>query len=107
MGRNFAAGPKWLPGKVVEREGETMVKLKLDDGRTWRRHVDHVLQSQLPTENESVPLEDDPLTAPSEEQSPEVAVGETGEPRVIPISQPAVAQPRCSTQVTRPPDKLM
>lgn len=33
--RNFATGPKWLPDKVLEREGKTMVKIELDDGRTW------------------------------------------------------------------------
>ena len=31
MGRNFAAGPNWLPGIVVECEGKAMAKMKLDN----------------------------------------------------------------------------
>ena len=56
MGRNFADGPKWLPGKVLER-GKTIVKVKLDDGRIWRRHVNHLLPSQVQIESESIDQE--------------------------------------------------
>ena len=36
MDRDFADEPKWLPGKVLEGR-KTVVKVKLDDGRIWRR----------------------------------------------------------------------
>ena len=49
MGRNFADGPKWLPGKVLKGE-KTIVKVKLDEGRIWHRHVDHLFPSQVQIE---------------------------------------------------------
>ena len=47
MSRNFAAGPNWMPGVVLACEGKMMVKIKLDDGRVWRRHVNQILKSQV------------------------------------------------------------
>ena len=35
MGTNFATGASWFPGIVVEREGNNVLKIKLDDGRIW------------------------------------------------------------------------
>ena len=75
MGRNFATGVSWLPGIVVEREGNNVVKIKLDDGRIWRRHVDHVIKSKVVTDIESAcsrsatSMDIDPLTTPSEEET--------------------------------------
>ena len=74
MGRNFGLGPRWLPGTILECEGDTAVQIKMDDGRIWRRHLDHVIHSQVPEEtgeqNQSdslvLPPESDPLTAPAE-----------------------------------------
>ena len=74
MGRNFAAGPRWLPGTVLECEGNTAVQIKMDDGRIWRRHLDHVILSEVPEETGEqtqpdsavLPPENDPLTAPAE-----------------------------------------
>ena len=40
--RNYAQGPKWLPGTVVEMEGSVLLHVKLHDGRILRRHVDQV-----------------------------------------------------------------
>ena len=76
MGRNFAAGANWMPGVVLECEGKTMVKIKLDDGRVWRRHVNHVLKSQVllgadtssqDRDIDPVPIECAPLVMPSDE----------------------------------------
>ena len=48
MARDFSErGTEWLFGKVIEKLGETMVKVELDDGRIWRRHLDHVIRSQI------------------------------------------------------------
>ena len=113
MGRNFADGPKWLPGKVLEG-GKTIVKVKLDDGRIWRRHVDHLFPSQVPIESESIDqdhappmsLDNDPLVAPSGEQNVESTSTEIRGPRVVTGPHLPVG-PRRSTRVVRPPDKLM
>ena len=92
MGRNFTDGPKWLPGKVLEG-GKTIVKLKLDDGRIWRRHVDHLLPSQVQIESESIDqecappmsLDNDPLVASLGEQNAESTPTKNRGPRVVPV----------------------
>ena len=87
MVRNCAAKPSWLPGTVMECEGETAVKLRLDDGRIWRRHLDHVIASQASEETEkkgqAVPAtlhpDSDPLAAPAERTPTGVVEPETPE----------------------------
>ena len=68
--RNFGFGPKWLSAVVIEKEGHNMLKAKLHDGRVWRRHMDHIIKSnlQIPIEcdtPQTIPLAADPLRAPS------------------------------------------
>ena len=114
MGQNFADGPKWLPGKVLEG-GKTIVKVKLDDGRIWHHHANHFLPSQVQIESESIDqecappmsLEIDPLVASSSEQNAESTPTENQDPRVVPGPHVPVGPPRRSTRVSRPPDKLM
>ena len=43
-GQNFADGPKWLSGNVLEG-GKTIVKVNLDDGWIWCHHADHLKPS--------------------------------------------------------------
>ncbi len=92
MARNFVPGAqRWLPGKVVEKEGSVMVKVKLDDGRTWRRHVDQLIRSQLiepglVTSQDTAQEDMDPLTMPSEPpaiEPPMIAVPPIAEPPVV------------------------
>ena len=52
MSRNFADGHSWVPGTVLEGDGTTAVRVRLDDGRIWRRHLDHVTPSQVVGEPE-------------------------------------------------------
>ena len=40
--RNFGPGPKWLPVGIVEGTGPLSWKVKLLDGKVWRRHQDHL-----------------------------------------------------------------
>ena len=70
MARNFTAGDqKWLAGKVLEREGKVMVKVQLDDGRVWRRHMDQIRRTQIAKPEEAEDA--DPLTMPSEQPTTE------------------------------------
>ena len=46
MARNFGSRNKWLPGKIVSKEGKNVVNIELNDGRIWRRHIDHVIVSK-------------------------------------------------------------
>ena len=40
--RNYTKGPSWLPGTVVEREGEAVLGVRLSDGRVIRRHEEQL-----------------------------------------------------------------
>ena len=73
MSRNFTPGSKWLPGTIIKHDSTTLVQVKLDDGRVWRRYIDHVRESQvttsmryehLPYESLFIPCETGPLTMP-------------------------------------------
>ena len=37
----------WLPGSVAERSGPTSYVVVLNDGRVWKRHVDHVRMDSM------------------------------------------------------------
>ena len=39
---NFAKGEKWIAGKILKNIGEVSYEVILDDGRHFRRHVDHI-----------------------------------------------------------------
>ena len=74
--RNFTQGPKWVAGTVLVGKG-TSVRVKLDDGRVWCRHVDHVKTTQLESqpselsESSSTASSEDPLSVPLEDRSVE------------------------------------
>ena len=36
MAHNFGSRNKWLPGKIVSKEGRNVVNIELTDGRIWR-----------------------------------------------------------------------
>ena len=40
--KNFAGGPKWLPGTVVKSRGQLHYEVRLSDDRLCNRHIDHV-----------------------------------------------------------------
>jgi hypothetical protein len=40
--QNFSSGPTWLAGIILQRRGPVSYLVKLQDGRIFRRHVDHV-----------------------------------------------------------------
>ena len=41
--RNYASGPTWLPGEVVEKHGSSLYTVLRRDGRRVRKHVDQLL----------------------------------------------------------------
>jgi len=75
MAKNFATGAHWFPGIILAKEGHSMFRVKLDDGRIWHRHSDHLIKSHTPFGLERPEPEDrgppdvsgdvDPLTLPS------------------------------------------
>ena len=48
MARNFSAGPKWLPGIILKCCGPMSYIVELQDGRKWRRHVEHLVRRGKP-----------------------------------------------------------
>lgn len=40
--KNHTKDPPWLPGTIETRTGPTSFTVRLEDGRTWRRHQDHI-----------------------------------------------------------------
>ena len=120
MSRNFADGHSWVPGTVLEGDGTTAVRVRLDDGRIWRRHLDHVTPSQVVGEPEEqasqesprVPPESDPLTTPDGGSSigPTPERGETPEQMQDQEEMPLpTAEPeglRRSSRIRHPPDRF-
>lgn len=49
--KNFSAGPVWLKGVVESLDSESIVQIKLADGRSVRRHVDQVRSRLEDSEN--------------------------------------------------------
>ena len=40
--RNFSNGPRWIPGTICLPVGDVSYDVVLDDGRCFRRHLDHI-----------------------------------------------------------------
>ena len=54
--RNFDGKSKWLCGVIHEQTGPVSFRVRLDDGRVVRRHVDHVRSRRVSEREEmSVP----------------------------------------------------
>ena len=115
----------WWPGSVAERSGPRSYVVVLNDGRVWKRHVDHVRRDSMDRavsdpsrEMESqdkppdiplaVPLSvcvPDPATAPS--VRPENARSEMNSgPRQAQEEVPATAVDRALPTVTQSPDAV-
>lgn len=45
---NYGGDPCWLPGQVVDVTGPRSYRVPLEDGRTWRRHMDQLWRRRLP-----------------------------------------------------------
>lgn len=40
--RDFLSRDKWKFGRIVEKVGKLRYSVRLDDGRVWERHIDHI-----------------------------------------------------------------
>ena len=70
--------PQWLPGTIDRQTGPVLYLVKLNDGCTWCRHVDHIRIRTIP---QTVTDYDDivPLTitpSPNQTESP-TSISET------------------------------
>ena len=95
--RNFAKGPRWIPGIIAATKGKLVFLVKLTDGRIVRRHIDHIRYRTGDTAaaEEFEEQEDDPLPNPITQ-----AATSSNDPAIP-------APPRCSHRSRRPPERLM
>jgi hypothetical protein len=40
--RNYRDGDKWIPARVVKRQGTLTYKVRVNDSLVWKRHVDQL-----------------------------------------------------------------
>ena len=132
---NFAASPKWVAAVLETQTGPVSFTARLQDGRLWRRHVDHLRlrhpdedstpkQSELfggssfeqtialpPTPQTAAPRANDPTSmpvapsTPSKRHVPEPVI-ETVTPDSIPSSTPETPVLRRSAWNIKPPARL-
>ncbi|XP_053990180.1 uncharacterized protein K02A2.6-like [Hylaeus volcanicus] len=94
--RNYQRGDKWIFGRILKRIGKLHYIVKLDDGRTWKRHTNQIrligefTPSRLSSEDKNVGKYIDyatdiepqqamnPLNMDRAEEPPEPLNGETG-----------------------------
>ena len=97
--RNFQAGDKWFPGKIVEVLGSRSYKIKISSGASVRRHVDHI-KSRAAREQE---LED--LLVPELEEAADADLPGNSEPELEAVATQPVAIRR-SSRIRRPPERF-
>ncbi|XP_065094201.1 uncharacterized protein K02A2.6-like [Ochlerotatus camptorhynchus] len=99
--RDFLSSNKWKFGKIVEKVGKLRYTVRLDDGRIWERHIDHIVgvganlrsDSVDPPREEYIEL-DEPTTsaaAPVAQATANPVEEATGTAPVVPCATPAAA----------------
>ena len=107
--RNFVGVPTWLEGTILDQIGPVSFQVQLTDGRTRKRHVDH-MRIRYPEEilpSEPIVVEGPSVTFSNgtTQQSGEVVSGNGSSPqaqRHVSVPPP----PRRSGRIRRPPDRL-
>lgn len=116
--QNFARGPKWLPGQILDKHNSVLFDVDMLDGRVWRRHADHLIsrtsstdhgKSQTPTVQNAPNNDSGVVVLPEgEEVNNEFNQEPQVEPHVAPIQQPQIVPPlaRKSNRVIKPPSRF-
>ena len=79
LAKNFTSSPTWLSGTVLACLSPLTYSIQLDDGRIWKRHIDHMLKDGenrkhdevAPTADDWVygmPFEDEPMVPVAEDR---------------------------------------
>ena len=107
--RNFVGVPTWLEGTILDQIGPVSFQVQLTDGRTRKRHVDHMRirfpEEILPSEPIVVEGPSVPSSNGTTQQSGEVVSGNGSSPRAqrhVSVPPP----PRRSGRIQKPPDRL-
>ena len=91
--KNFGNGLPWLPGEIKEIQGPVSYSVLLNDGRSFKRHVDQIRVRTVPDSSVNTPdsILDDCLPPP------------TASHNVLPNAEPP--PPRRSSRIRHPPDR--
>ena len=122
--KNFGAGARWLPGKIVEKSGPVSYHVVLEDGRRKRCHQDQLrsrISSDGPPEMSEIPVDADvPVSTPNTSATgitepsdapghslelPEIPARDS-ESITSPASDPIASQPQASDIRTPSSDTL-
>ena len=106
--RNFGVGPKWLPGVLQRAVRQVSFEVRLDDGRSICRHIDHFRARTCHPEMEAKSsLDEDPLILPQSSLSQNNAEGDTSTIATGPPSLDTPPPVRRSSRARKPPDQFM
>ena len=101
--RNFGQGEVWLPGIISEVTGPVSYVIKLTDGRTVRRHQDHVRRRYVLPEPLLIPEQVVEPVAETVQQEQD-----TGSSPSVPQSQECVMpERRYPVHQRHPPERFM
>ena len=91
--KNFGNGLPWLPGEIKEIQGPVSYSVLLNDGRSFKRHVDQIRVRTVPDSSVNTPdsILDDCLPPP------------TAADNVLPNADPPPL--RRSSRIRHPPDR--
>nr|XP_029724092.1 uncharacterized protein K02A2.6-like [Aedes albopictus] len=116
--RDFLSRDKWKFGRIVEKVGKLRYSVRLDDGRVWERHIDHIAgvganmrEGLVNPPREEVYTERTPSTIPvpasvatATEPAEEATTGERSVVHAQPTtSTEAVPEPEPGPSATRTP----
>ena len=94
---NYATGPTWLPGIIVEERGELTFHVQMEDGRIFRRHIDHIRKRTCSSDNSNIDEGADDFLPDSTPSSSEI----------VTVPNESTSRCRRSNRIHNPPDRLM
>ena len=92
---NFSVGDRWLPGVVVNKSGPVSFHIELADGRTVRRHLDHVCSRLEKEESLDTPVlgsTSSATAATPPTPAATVAIPSTSVEHSLPVPIPSIVQ---------------
>ena len=108
--RNFLGSPVWMEENILDKTGSVSFRIRLSNGRIWKRNIDHV-RTRYP-EDSIAPNVPEELVGPEQFSARETAdtqtsQGQSSSEMVPPVSNSSQSQqPRHSGRICHPPERL-
>ena len=106
MVRNLLPGDKWVPGTIVESTGPLSYLVQVGEGKTWKRHIDHLRQmSDSPQEEQMTETRDSGtfIQFPTSQTSSPESSDDKSTP---PVAESTAIPRRYPQRIRGPPDRL-